>query len=105
MTEQEFDPIDRELCPDGNCIGLIGPEGRCKVCGAISPTASLDPRTRGLQRDSDVAEQLEANIAKSDLAAAPDDFDDRQLCPDGACIGVIGPDRRCKECGAEAEPG
>jgi hypothetical protein len=24
---------DRELCPDGACIGLIGSDGKCKVCG------------------------------------------------------------------------
>ena len=27
------------------------------------------------------------------------DFDSRKLCSDGTCIGVIGPDGRCKECG------
>ncbi len=27
----------------------------------------------------------------------------RRLCPDGSCIGVIGPDGRCKECGRPAE--
>ena len=30
------------------------------------------------------------------------EWDQRQLCPDGACIGVIGPDGRCKVCGKEA---
>jgi hypothetical protein len=28
----------------------------------------------------------------------------RRLCPDGACIGIIGADGRCTECGAR-EPG
>jgi len=23
---------DRVLCSDGNCIGVIGPDGRCKEC-------------------------------------------------------------------------
>jgi hypothetical protein len=27
------------------------------------------------------------------------DFSKRRLCSDGTCIGVIGPDGRCKECG------
>jgi hypothetical protein len=27
------------------------------------------------------------------------DLDSRKLCSDGTCIGVIGPDGRCKECG------
>jgi hypothetical protein len=30
----------------------------------------------------------------------PDDaWENRTLCADGSCIGVIGPDGRCKECG------
>ena len=24
---------NRALCSDGNCIGVIGPNGRCKLCG------------------------------------------------------------------------
>src|SRR5207249_3758056 len=24
---------DRALCPDGNCTGVIGPDGKCKLCG------------------------------------------------------------------------
>jgi hypothetical protein len=29
-------------------------------------------------------------------------WDERQLCPDEACIGVIGDDGRCKICGTAA---
>ena len=28
-----------------------------------------------------------------------DDWENRVLCSDESCIGVIGPDGRCKECG------
>jgi hypothetical protein len=27
-----FDP-NRRLCEDGSCVGVIGPDGRCGVCG------------------------------------------------------------------------
>jgi hypothetical protein len=27
-----FDP-NRRLCPDGSCVGVIGAEGICTVCG------------------------------------------------------------------------
>jgi hypothetical protein len=27
-----FDP-SRRLCEDGSCVGVIGPDGRCGVCG------------------------------------------------------------------------
>ena len=35
-TEKMISDIEwenRRLCSDGNCIGVIGPDGRCKVCG------------------------------------------------------------------------
>jgi hypothetical protein len=34
-----------------------------------------------------------------DAAEPASDWDSRRLCSDGSCIGVIGPDGRCKECG------
>ena len=29
----EFDPTKRVACSDGNCIGIIGPDGKCIECG------------------------------------------------------------------------
>jgi hypothetical protein len=37
--------------------------------------------------------------APADDDEGPVDFASRKLCSDGTCIGVIGPDGRCKECG------
>jgi hypothetical protein len=34
-----------------------------------------------------------------------DSFSNRVLCSDGTCIGVIGPDGKCKECGKPYRPG
>lgn len=99
-----FSTAGRELCTDDMCVGVIGPDGTCKECGRPGPAQSLNPRTRGLRTEEEVAEQLEANIATSDIAAAPDEFEERRLCPDGNCVGVIGPDGHCTECGALAEP-
>ena len=31
--DENFDPAERELCADGNCTGVIGPDGKCKACG------------------------------------------------------------------------
>jgi hypothetical protein len=35
VNEEMADPDweNRVLCSDGNCIGVIGPDGHCKVCG------------------------------------------------------------------------
>ena len=32
-VEERVDFSERILCGDGNCIGVIGPDGRCKECG------------------------------------------------------------------------
>lgn len=38
----EYSSGNRVLCSDGNCIGVIGPDGRCKVCGrAGAPTIDI----------------------------------------------------------------
>jgi hypothetical protein len=29
---------DRVPCPDGNCIGIIGPDGPCCICGKLYPS-------------------------------------------------------------------
>jgi hypothetical protein len=88
--DEGFEPARRELCPDGSCIGLIGADGRCKVCGTVSPSAVADPRHQGM-------------VAIEDAGFPAADEDDRELCPDGACIGLIGADGRCNVCGRPRE--
>lgn len=34
---EEDDIDDRVLCLDDNCIGIIGPDGRCTECGQPGP--------------------------------------------------------------------
>ena len=148
MDDREF--AHRELCPDEMCIGVIGPDGRCKECGRVSPRAVTDPRNLGLtaanagsrpdelddldgDEDADPdeldddeawpdsgADEEESEAGDEDdrddepddlddddqdepgaaaLESAPDDFAERRLCSDGACIGVVGPDGKCRECG------
>jgi hypothetical protein len=85
-----FDESERELCPDGNCTGLVGSDGRCKVCGL-----SLDGSRAGAPHP-----ESSANGRVEDIDGALDD--DRQLCPDGNCLGIIGSDGKCKVCGRPA---
>jgi len=73
--QTDIDWEQRKLCSDESCIGVIGPDGRCKECGLPfeeGPSGGI------------VWEQ-------------------RTLCSDESCIGVIGPDGRCKECGKPYE--
>jgi hypothetical protein len=36
QAEAIAEEIDaRVLCPDGRCVGIIGPNGRCGTCGRL----------------------------------------------------------------------
>jgi hypothetical protein len=101
-----FDEAERELCPDGNCTGLIGADGKCKACGL-----ALDANRAGAPYAAKVRD--EESVPGDGIPAGEDDgiavggmviddADDRQLCPDGNCIGLIGSDGKCKVCGRSA---
>lgn len=107
-----FDPASRSLCPDELCVGLIGQDGRCKVCkkagtppAAGSPNVS-DASDMGDAEASDDASDRDAGTDTEASAAAGTEsdpaFQDRALCSDDSCIGLLGPDGRCKECGKAA---
>jgi len=42
---------------------------------------------------------------KEDKSQIDIEWENRRLCIDESCIGVIGPDGRCKECGLPLEGG
>lgn len=104
MSVTEWD--HRELCPDGACVGLIGPDGTCKVCGRVAQGWG-DERKRGLARadsaDGTTEDTPDDPIAPAAPARLGDGWTGRDLCPDGACIGVIGEDGRCRVCGRAGE--
>ena len=104
-TTKDPDWENRVLCSDESCIGVIGPDGRCKECGkpfGASPASEaprpaeaepLDPLTDLPQPDESAAE------VEDETDSGDPDWESRVLCSDESCIGVIGPDGRCKECG------
>src|SRR5215212_8490263 len=68
MSELAWDD-DRMLCPDGACVGVIGPDGTCKVCGRAAQNWG-DERKRGLidpPDDEDDDEDDDADDAGDDL--------------------------------------
>ena len=105
MASDEWE--NRQLCSDGNCIGVIGPDGRCKECGQPGEAGALPSDVAAAVREeTPVDEHEDAEVAADEdgseepgASGGDDDWDNRRLCPDGNCIGVIGPDGRCKECG------
>lgn len=96
---QDFDE-DRHLCPDGTCIGVLDADGRCKVCGRLGVKADVPYRDAFYDQDDGGDVGGETPEAEADHDAADDD--DRRLCPDGSCIGLLGDDGRCKVCGKSA---
>jgi hypothetical protein len=107
--DDTLDWENRRLCPDESCIGIIGPDGRCTECGRRA-----DPIDEPALPDDDAASAVdqaaassppEAAVAEAEKTAVPaapvedDDWRSRRLCPDESCIGIIGPDGRCTECG------
>jgi hypothetical protein len=100
--DDSFDPSQRRLCPDGSCVGLLGSDGKCKVCGTLGSggtgvTPAAGPPAVGTpQPENEIAGEVESEPASGTEAA----FDpNRRLCPDDACIGVIGSNNRCGVCG------
>ncbi|MEO6775545.1 MAG: hypothetical protein ABI467_21470 [Kofleriaceae bacterium] len=136
MAVDEWDY--REVCPDGGCVGVIGADGTCKVCGRVSPTWDnerergmvVDGADPGLDPVGDEGDDDDDDDGADDGADGDDGDDDddddngdngdddgdapalvpgqdpawsrRALCPDGACVGVIGAGGTCSVCGKSA---
>jgi hypothetical protein len=117
MSDAKFDS-KRRLCPDGSCIGVVGDDGRCKVCGRDTGGAKSAAAAGGLavsaaavtSVDSDVGDDDSDGDTDSETEMAADaaepgalSFDpSRRLCSDGNCIGLIGTDGNCNVCGKPA---
>ena len=106
---------NRTLCSDESCIGVIGPDGRCKVCGkpfegefklavAVEDIDEAEIEDRPEEYPDEGPEEYSGEDPEEYSGEDLDDktgidWENRTLCIDESCIGVIGPDGRCKECG------
>lgn len=88
--------IDRRiLCSDGACIGVIGSNNLCKVCGqAYVPEVTTPHSERSISSSSE--DHREDLFEPEDISTL--DLSSRVLCSDGGCIGVINSDGFCKVC-------
>ena len=108
----------RVLCSDEACIGTIGPDGKCRECGKPYegelpdfsdqipegdeiPVPSDTDETEISDQPEDTDDGLSGDEAE--IASADDEWERRTLCSDERCIGVVGPDGNCKECGKPYE--
>ena len=98
----------RTLCMDESCIGVIGPDGRCKECGLPYESEkqqefSEEHAASDSEAADEVAEDEEVDDDDDEDSVTDIEWEQRTLCMDESCIGVIGPDGRCKECGRPYE--
>jgi hypothetical protein len=118
LDSESFDPRRRRLCPDGDCVGLVGSDGRCRICGKVdgSPVLGAGAPSDILGGDDDDdfhgdnrAVAAAGAVGRMEVEAAVEaerhTFNaNRELCLDGNCVGVIGPDGKCSECGRPSGP-
>ena len=107
----------RNLCRDESCIGVIGPDGRCKECGLSfegrasegteeeSAVEEFEAAAAAAEEEEEEEEEELEEVAENEAETSHADleWEQRKLCIDESCIGVIGPDGRCKECGKPYE--
>lgn len=97
MSHSDDDWDSRVLCPDESCIGVIGPDGRCKECGKLQEGSQTEESSE-TQTSTELDDTVDADeSSRTDTPGS--DWENRTLCSDESCIGVIGPNGRCKECG------
>jgi hypothetical protein len=105
LEPETFDPQKRRLCPDGDCVGVVGPDGLCRVCGAVDDGAPAPGLGADAFAGGCASEEPEEDERAADGPPGAGGFDpNRVLCLDGSCLGVIGADGRCSECGRPSGP-
>jgi hypothetical protein len=113
-TQSDMDWEKRTLCRDESCIGTIGSNGRCRICGksygseAIEDVSVHEAKKNAPSFEDESPDEVAAHVepVKEDegdeneaISSNGRDWENRILCSDENCIGVIGPDGKCKECG------
>jgi hypothetical protein len=90
----------RVLCSDEACIGTIGPDRCCKVCGkAYEGNESLDgPDPDAMAPPTKAADEA-AEAADESSSEWSYDPAERECCTDESCIGIIGENGVCGTCG------
>ena len=97
--ETDLDWENRRLCSDDSCIGVIGADGGCRVCGLLNTTEAPVGSDR-YGSVSAVQEEIQYPSAENQVLEPQDsEWEDRKLCLDESCVGAIGADGRCNVCG------
>ena len=110
-TQADIEWEQRTLCSDESCIGVIeeGPSDGVKEEAAMENMEASE--TEEELEEYETEEELEEYETEEELEDFEEngqedldlEWEQRTLCSDESCIGVIGPDGRCKECGKPYE--
>lgn len=102
MSELIFDKNEdwdkRTLCIDESCIGTIGPDGKCRECGKPYDPSKV-PAAASIQTQMDQTQPIDDHQKSTESSVTDEEWEKRVLCSDEACIGTIGSDGKCRECG------
>ncbi len=106
---------NRTLCDDGTCIGVVGDNGCCKVCGKLinyphkmkkkvnqewsRRTLCIDGNYIGIIGNDGKCKSCGKVYIPGNVAYELNKLPKRILCDDGRCIGILDNNGRCKECG------
>jgi hypothetical protein len=101
-TDEAFDPTRRKLCADGACVGVLGDDGVCRVCGRTEAQAAAGEEAPGAV-SSDFGTSASSGDAPAGEPGAEGFDPNRRLCDDGTCVGIVGADGVCAVCGRRAE--
>ncbi len=105
MEDSVFSLDGRVMCNDESCIGTVGPDGKCKVCGIeYQGDEPLDApvRSESPTDETPPGERSDDNSEKTSPSDSSHDPDERVCCPDEACIGIIGANGKCGTCGTSS---
>ncbi|MEO8699378.1 MAG: hypothetical protein ABI867_05015 [Kofleriaceae bacterium] len=100
-------PIELDRCVEHRVVWFDGGEIG-KTRGNIPPPAELDALAKPLEflatLQSEIAAEAEPVVIPpaEPVVVAPGEWENRTVCPDGACTGVIGADGACSVCGTRA---
>lgn len=99
------DEFERVPCDDGMCTGVIGADGRCGTCHKPGARAPALATTEEISAESEApavaptVDEAPAPETPSEAHEPPPDGEERVLCPDGMCTGILSADGRCGTCG------
>lgn len=90
----------RVPCWDESCVGTLGEDGRCRLCGkgsGASPELEAGPGALDKGPDSSAQPQLQEDEEPIE--------EERVCCSDESCVGTVDETGHCRICGLKWKEG